>query len=264
VKISALVQTYNEANRIDGFMRHATKWADEVVVVDKTSPDGTAKIAADMGARVNLIPYSPNGHGNYRGLCDCCSNDWIWFFTAGEIPTRSLVSMVKRTLDSEGDSLDLILIPKKLYSFGIHDTRSPWSISYQPFVLNRLRAKIQDTIHANFHGTNAKQIDYAPDCFVLHPTHPNVAAFLKSHFDYIEREGAGITDPMRKIQEAAAMLSYFDFGNAQPTDPLFGQMCAWRLYWYGVLLEAWEKMRGHTSDAHYAQLRNEMLEAEWK
>ena len=44
VKISFIVPSYNEAARITPVLEHATRWADEVVVMDKGSTDGTLEI----------------------------------------------------------------------------------------------------------------------------------------------------------------------------------------------------------------------------
>jgi len=50
--ISAIVPTYNEANTIEAAVARARQLADEVLVVDAKSPDGTGAIAARAGATV--------------------------------------------------------------------------------------------------------------------------------------------------------------------------------------------------------------------
>jgi len=54
--VSVIIPTYQEAARIERAVRAAGAWADEVIVVDAASPDGTAPLAAAAGARVLLAP----------------------------------------------------------------------------------------------------------------------------------------------------------------------------------------------------------------
>jgi len=56
VKITFLVPVYNEAARIGMVLEHATRWADEVVVMDKGSTDGTLDISRGFGDRVRVVP----------------------------------------------------------------------------------------------------------------------------------------------------------------------------------------------------------------
>jgi len=57
-KLSAVVVSYNRALLIGTCVR-ALGFADEVIVVDKSSTDGTAEIAAKYADRVITVPWSP-------------------------------------------------------------------------------------------------------------------------------------------------------------------------------------------------------------
>ena len=54
---------FNEADKIEAALR-SVKWADEIVVIDSHSTDGTAEIAADLGARVVQVDFK--GFGDLR------------------------------------------------------------------------------------------------------------------------------------------------------------------------------------------------------
>ncbi len=60
-KISAYIVTFNEAEKIKAAVE-SVLWADEVAVVDSHITDGTAEIAAGLGARVVQAPF--NGFGD--------------------------------------------------------------------------------------------------------------------------------------------------------------------------------------------------------
>jgi glycosyltransferase involved in cell wall biosynthesis len=62
-RISAFVLSYNEAEKIKAAIE-TLLWADEIVVVDSYSTDGTAQIAESLGARVVQVPF--NGFGDLR------------------------------------------------------------------------------------------------------------------------------------------------------------------------------------------------------
>ena len=62
-KISAFILAYNEAEKIKAAVE-TVLWADEIVVVDSNSTDGTAQIAESLGARVVQVPFK--GFGDLR------------------------------------------------------------------------------------------------------------------------------------------------------------------------------------------------------
>jgi glycosyltransferase involved in cell wall biosynthesis len=59
-RISVYIIAYNEQDKIASAIRSAT-WADEIVVADSYSQDGTADIAISLGARVIQIPFTGFG-----------------------------------------------------------------------------------------------------------------------------------------------------------------------------------------------------------
>src|SRR5690349_21600084 len=66
-KISAFVLAYNEAEKIKAAVE-TVLWADEIVVVDSHSTDGTPQIAESLGARVVQVPF--NGFGELHNRAD--------------------------------------------------------------------------------------------------------------------------------------------------------------------------------------------------
>ncbi len=281
MKISCIVGGYNEAQRLPAFFEHATKWADEVIYFDKCSTDDSLEIvqraAAGRGdtaaVRSVSVPFSRAGFENPAEYVHQARNDWIFFMTPGEVPTRGLIDQVRTVWSVYGHSLDLVCIPKKLYSFGIHDEASPWSISYQPFLVNRRRAVIGPNIHGNFSlrpGGQAMTIPFSETCHVLHPTHATFEGFLASHYDYILAESAALHSEERtelvhsataKLQECVEMLQSFDFGRKPE---MLSQAFAWAFYWNGVALAAVEKIR-EAADVpkQYRELTIKALE-EWR
>ena len=261
--ISCLLSTYNDAARLRTFLRHAKEWADEVLICDKSFEEphlaDVASAAAANGARLVQVPFTPQGHEDTVANVSICKHDWVFLMTPGETPTKELIRNVKSLITMRGQSIDVFGIPKKLYSFGIHDPRSPWSIGCQPMLFNRKRATVTNKVHANIQGGRFHPIPYSETCHVLHPTHATVPDFLRSHMDYILAESNG-KEPEELLKAALANLNSTDFGNH--ARELFGHECAWKLYWLGCCLAAWSKQQNRDVPAEYRALTQKALQ-EW-
>lgn len=262
VKLSCVVGTWNEAGRIGRFMEHAVKWADEILVVDKSSTDGTQAMAEAAGARVISVPFSPAGGELAAEHLRQARNEWLFVMTPGEVPTRLLIRRLMELLEARGNDLDLVVVPKKLWSLGVHNRTSPWSVSYQPFVVHRTRAKISGQIHRNFSAAPERCgfIEFSEHCHLKHPTHATAKGFLKSHFDYIMAEASGPDSGAELMSRGLKASAIFDF-NGDPE--LLGQALAWKVYWLGVALAGWEKKRGRDVPEEYRALTEEALQ-EWR
>ena len=55
-KISVYIIAFNEAEKVAASIK-SVSWADEIVLVDSWSTDGTAEIATKMGAKVVQVGF---------------------------------------------------------------------------------------------------------------------------------------------------------------------------------------------------------------
>jgi glycosyltransferase involved in cell wall biosynthesis len=80
VRISVIIPTYNEARAIGRVLADLPRGpATEVIVVDSNSTDGTAEIAAQMGARIIKEPRRGYGRACLTGLANANSPDVVVF-----------------------------------------------------------------------------------------------------------------------------------------------------------------------------------------
>ena len=87
-KISAFILAYNEAEKIKAAVE-TVLWADEIVVVDSNSTDGTPEIAESLGARVVQVPF--NGFGDLRNRAiEACRYEWIFSLDSDERCTEAV------------------------------------------------------------------------------------------------------------------------------------------------------------------------------
>ena len=59
-QISVYIIAYNEAEKVAATIKSA-QWADEVVVIDSWSTDGTDRIAHELGAKVVQVEFKGFG-----------------------------------------------------------------------------------------------------------------------------------------------------------------------------------------------------------
>jgi glycosyltransferase involved in cell wall biosynthesis len=260
-QISCIIGTYNEEARIARALRHATQWANEVLVIDKSSTDATATIARDMGAKVVTVPFSRQGHEDVISTSAIPTHDWIFFFTPSEVPTQKLIAAMKAA--AANDIHAVICVPVLFWSFGINSPNSTWHNCHQPRAYHRRRAVITNTTHANF-GCYQNQrvfVPFAEDCFLIHQTHPNAPEFIRSHVDYIAAE-ARTADLETKLAEARHNIACNDAAFA--ADPSIEiHKHAWKFYWHGVALSCLDALRRRNVPAEYADRAQIMLNNEW-
>ena len=92
-------------------------WADEIVVVDNTSTDNTAKIAKKMGAKVFSEPNRQMLNINKNYGFEKATSEWILCLDADEEVSGALASEIKRTIRSV-QSADGYWIARKNILFG--------------------------------------------------------------------------------------------------------------------------------------------------
>lgn len=92
--LSAYIRTLNEARMIADVVRAALQIADEVVVVDSGSTDGTQELARNEGARVIDQAWLGNGHQK-RAAEDACKHDWLLDLDADEIVSEALAAEIR-------------------------------------------------------------------------------------------------------------------------------------------------------------------------
>jgi glycosyltransferase involved in cell wall biosynthesis len=146
--VTAYTLTLNEARQIRAVLE-SVKWADEIIVVDSFSTDGTVEIAREFNARVLNAEF--HGFGKLRNLAlDAAKNDWILSIDADERCTPELEREVRRELDAP--RFDAYHIPRKSHFLGRWMRHCGWYPDYrQPQLFHRGRLRYNDDlVHESF------------------------------------------------------------------------------------------------------------------
>lgn len=156
-KISAYIIALNEADKIAGAV-NSVLWADEVIVADSGSSDGTGEIAEGLGAKVVQIPFE--GFGNLRNRAvAACSNDWVFSLDADERCTHLVRDEILHLL-ARPDATDVYFVPRRNYFMGRWIKHSGWYPNYRQPQLFRKGAMSyrQDLVHEGYslHSTRSE------------------------------------------------------------------------------------------------------------
>jgi glycosyltransferase involved in cell wall biosynthesis len=127
MKISAYIIAFNEADKIRDCI-NSVLWADEIIVADSNSVDGTTEIANHMGAKVVQIEF--NGYGNLRNQAiSHCTGDWIFSIDSDERCTEKVRDEIASLVTNA--PLDLYFVPRKNYFMGKWIKYSGWYPNYR-------------------------------------------------------------------------------------------------------------------------------------
>jgi len=123
LKLSAYIIAYNEAGKIADAV-NSVLWADEVIVADSNSTDGTDRIAQELGARVVQIPFQGFGHLRNR-VIESCTHEWIFSLDADERCTPEVRDEILSLLAAH-PAHDAYLVPRRNYFMGQWIAHSGW------------------------------------------------------------------------------------------------------------------------------------------
>ena len=158
-KVSVYVIAYNEAEKIAATLQ-SVAWADEVLLIDSHSTDGTIEIAEKMGARVVQVDFKGFGHLRNQGLA-ACKHDWIFSLDADERCTPEAQAEIQAIVNSP-HAADAYLVPRRNFFMGRWIQHSGWYPNYRQPQLFRKGAMVYDNqeVHENFILKTAKPLGY--------------------------------------------------------------------------------------------------------
>jgi len=156
MEISVYIIAYNEAEKIEDCI-NSVLWADEIIVADSNSTDGTTEIAENLGAKVIHIPF--NGYGALRNeAISYCTKEWILSIDSDERCTQKvrdeILSLIKTT------SMDIFNIPRKNFFMGKWIKHSGWYPNFRQPQLFRKDKMSYDLspVHEGFISHSSKKI----------------------------------------------------------------------------------------------------------
>lgn len=145
VSLSVILITYNEADRVQATL-DAVAWADEIIVVDSGSTDGTVEIAKTFTDKVVVTPdWRGFGVQKNRALA-LASGDWVLSIDADEYVTPALAEEIRATLLNS--AADVYALPRKSFFLKRPLMHGGWWPDYVPRLFRRGTARFsEDPVH---------------------------------------------------------------------------------------------------------------------
>lgn len=142
--VSAVVLTKNEEEMLPLCLGRLS-WADEVLVVDSGSTDGTVALAEKAGARVLYHAFENFASQFNWGLANA-TGDWTFLVDADELVTPELRDSVLATV-ARGPTEDIFLLRRDSYVFGHLMKASSWSGEWIPRLARRGKMSFTGEVH---------------------------------------------------------------------------------------------------------------------
>ena len=104
-KLSVVLAVYNEEKNLEACLASVKDIAQEIVIVDGTSTDGTVAIAKKFGAKVLVTDNPPIFHINKQKAIDLAENKWILQLDADERVSPGLAKEIMRVIAMDDDEI---------------------------------------------------------------------------------------------------------------------------------------------------------------
>ena len=156
MKLSVYIIAFNEAEKISDCI-NSILWADEIIVADSHSTDGTSQIAEKLGAKVIQIPFK--GYGDLRNQAiKKCNHDWILSLDSDERCTIEVKNEILSIINQS--TIDIYRIPRKNYFMGKWIKHSGWYPNFrQPQLFRKGKMSYtSETVHEGFISHSEKEI----------------------------------------------------------------------------------------------------------
>jgi len=156
MSISVYIIAYNEAEKIRDCI-NSVLWADEIIVADSHSTDGTTEIASKLGAKVIHIPFK--GYGDLRNQAiTYCTGDWIFSLDSDERCTIEVRDEIIALIDNA--PLDIYQVPRKNFFMGKWIKYSGWYPNYrQPQLFRNGKMRYTtESVHEGYISQSDKEI----------------------------------------------------------------------------------------------------------
>ena len=176
--ISCFVVAYNRDQLIETCLRGA-RFADQLIVIDKSSTDNTATIAQRLADQVITVPWSPTVEATRALALSHCVHDWILCLDDDEILSPDAVRYLHgRHFDQQAD---VHYIPLKHYILGRFDPRAYYWPEHHPRFFRRGAVEFRPVVHGGLHVRSEKTAWIPADSGICihHLSNADVAGWIE-------------------------------------------------------------------------------------
>ncbi len=212
--LSALVIAQDAATLIDRCVA-SLSFADEIVVVDGGSVDGTPERARARGARVVKNPW-PGFAAQRRFALEQARHAWVFACDADEEVTPGLAAAVRRVVDGDAGTAAGYRVHRRNQFLGAWVDSGPWADDWQLRLARRDAVRVTDAAVHEGYLVDGPVAALAPP--LNHYTHPTIAESVRRMNVYTSLEArdrsrrrrVGAADPL--LAPAGVFFNYYVVG----------------------------------------------------
>lgn len=255
--VSACVITYNRS-AILGTCLRAVGFADEIIVVDKTSTDDTRAVAARLADRVVTVPWSPTVEETRAFAVSLCRHDWILLLDDDECLDPAAVRFIRQEMADP--RADIYLFPLRHYILGRHDERAYYWPEHHVRLFRRGAVVFEPTVHAGMQLRSRRIMRIDPDTepCIHHLSHPDVAGWIERTNRYTSRaQRARVESSTADLASFAhARITHWMRGAVDQPGDDYPQAVALLRAIYDMVdrLKSWEEARGTDGSALFRRI----------
>jgi len=146
MKISAIINTFNEEKKLPRCINSLKDFVDEIVVVDMNSSDRTIKVAEELGAKVFKHDYVGYVEPARNFALRQAQGDWILLIDADEEAPEALLKDLKAIVKE--NKVDYVNLPRKNLIFGKWIKHSRWWPDYNVRFFRKDKVEWNNKIHS--------------------------------------------------------------------------------------------------------------------
>jgi hypothetical protein len=191
-KISAFVIAYNRAPILGTCLR-ALAFADELIVIDKSSTDASRAIAEAHADQVLTVPWTPTVEETRTLALSLCRHEWILFMDDDECLSPEAAEHIRAEL--ENPRAEIYEFPLRHYILGRHDERAYYWPERHVRLFRRGAVSFSRTVHAGIvrHSDRVAQFSAEDGVCIHHLSHTDAAGWIEKTNRYTSRpDRAGI------------------------------------------------------------------------
>lgn len=260
-KISAFVITYNRASLLESCLR-AAAFADELIVVDKSSTDNSVAVAAQYADRVEVVPWSPTVEETRAFALSLCRHEWVLFLDDDEILSPETGQYLRDNLAAP--DAEIYALPYRHYILGVHDERAYYWPETRHCFFRKGAIEFIPTVHGGvmLQSDHIASIPEDSGVCIHHLSYGDVASWIERTNRY-----TGRPDRIRALSGQGNLIRFahdqIDFWMHRTDDPSFNDYptavaLLRAIYDMVDRLKAWETERDLDGLALFRNVQNNL------
>lgn len=267
--ISVIVNTVNEAQELRQCLQSVKGFADEIVVVDMNSHDGSQEVAREFGAKVYSHKFVNYVEPARNFAIKKARGKWILILDPDEKLSRSLAKRLRK-IARDSKEIDVVLIPRKNLIMGKWMQNSRWWPDYLPRFFRKGKIDWPRQIHQQ--PKLEGMIETLPDIgdlAIVHDNYKSLDEFLARGTRYaevqskelLEEKNYQLSNQDLLLKPLEEFLGRFFVGEAY-RDGFHGLAISLLQSWVVLLtyLKVWEKQKYPEKTLETARVKTMMAE----